>query len=622
MKIAILRTTTLFALALTIMHFARAETTSVAQFDVLGYSVEVHSGDLGDFRIATETRIVADGTAIATLRLQSDKPGRPPKLSLKWAFPSHDIAGIWSPADSARSLGPDWYPTSVESMFARHAPVFQLFGWADQNRVTFAVSDALNTVRLAAGVREEDGLVHATINLFEQLSEDRSSYELQLRVDRRPVPFYTALKDVADWWASLPGMAPAEVPPIAREPMYSTWYSYHQNVTPEPLLREIKVGRSFGLKAIIIDDGWQTDDNRRGYAYTGDWEAVKIPDMREFVDAAHAADTKVLLWYSVPLVGEKSNAYAKFRGKYLRYWNGQGAYELDPRYPDVRQHIIDTYVTAMRDWGVDGFKLDFIGRFVANDETELVAANGRDYASVNEAADRLFTDTMTELRRVNPQVMIEFRQPYIGPLMRKYGNMFRAGDTPNAALGNRRRTIDLRMLSGGTAVHADMIMWHYDEAVETAALQYLNVLFSVPQISVRLNDIPADHRQMVSFYTEYWRRNRDLLLDGDLEALAPLANYPQVSAVNASKRIIALYDDRIVQLDADDLMLEAIDIVNAKASTEVVLNVGGLGARYRLNVLDATGNAVVEQELHLQSGLHAIEVPPSGLAAFELLSNL
>ena len=57
---------------------------------------------------------------------------------------------------------------------------------------------------------------------------------------------------------------------------------------------------------------------------------------------------------------------------------------------------------------------------------------------------------LAELRRVKPDVMIEFRQPYIGPLMRKYGNMFRAGDAPNAAVDNRVRTVDRRGPFGRT----------------------------------------------------------------------------------------------------------------------------------------------------------------------------
>jgi len=43
-----------------------------------------------------------------------------------------------------------------------------------------------------------------------------------------------------------------------------------------------------------------------------------------------------------------------------------------------------------------------------------------------------------------------------------------------------------------------MIMWHYEESGEIAALQFLNILFSVPQVSVRLADVPAAHRDMVA----------------------------------------------------------------------------------------------------------------------------
>lgn len=56
--------------------------------------------------------------------------------------------------------------------------------------------------------------------------------------------------------------------------------------------------------------------------------------------------------------------------------------------------------------------------------------------------------------------------------------MFRASDCPNSYLANRVKTTDLRLLSGNTAVHADMIMWHYGERVEIAAFQLLNVLFT------------------------------------------------------------------------------------------------------------------------------------------------
>ncbi len=65
---------------------------------------------------------------------------------------------------------------------------------------------------------------------------------------------------------------------------------------------------------------------------------------------------------------------------------------------------------------------------------------------------------MDRLRAIKPEVMIEFRQSYIGPKMRRYGNLFRADDCPLDAISNRVRCSDIRLIAGDTAVHADMLM--------------------------------------------------------------------------------------------------------------------------------------------------------------------
>ncbi len=585
-------------------------------FEVTGIEV-VAEGDLGSFAIDVETSEVEPGLAIATLRLTSPDPAEPPPLSLTFSFPSHDVHGVWTTgAQFNKSLGPDWYPSTIDSTMTRHAPVVSLFGADDGNRMTAAVSEALDPVRLSAGVREEDARVYVRVELFSERRSPTAAVEIDLRLDRRPVPLHRSLAGVADWWAGLPGFEPAPVPDRARLPMYSTWYSYHQSVSTEALLGEIRVGKELGFDAIIIDDGWQTLDSQRGYRFTGDWKPERMPDMKAFVDAAHELGVDVLLWYSLPLVGEQSEVFPRFEGKYLRHWEEQGAWVLDPRYPEVREHIIDTYRRAIADWGIDGFKLDFLGFLVANDETVLTAEDGRDFASVNQAVDRLMTDIMIELREMVPDVMIEFRQPYIGPLMRKYGNMLRAGDTPNAAVENRVRVTDLRMLAGETAVHSDMFMWHYEEPVESAALQILAILFSVPQLSVRLGDIPDDHREMVAFWTDYWRRNREVLLDGAFAPRAPLANYPRLDACSTEKCIVAVYQDLVVELDGEPLP-DRIDVINATPADRIVLSAPGAADELEFTVRDARGRQIGNGRVRLGDSPVRLDVPPSGLVSFE-----
>ncbi len=482
-------------------------------------------GNLGGFSLELSSSGPAAGLQTVAIKLASPQPQPPPRFTLRWSLPSHDVIGHWTTGHNLhKTIHPDWSGGRLQaSMFAREAPVSCLFASDDANVLTFAVSDALDTILVGSGVREEDGLIYNEVVFFSQRHESLTEYSARLRIDRRPVPYWTALKDVAAWWAEQKGYEPAAVPEPARQPVYSTWYNYHQSVEAAVLLKEVAVAKRMGFESIIVDDGWQTLDTARGYAFTGDWQPERIRDMKGFVDGCHKLGVKVMLWYAVPFVGKNAKVAERFKGKSLRFEERLGAYVLDPRYPEVREYVTDIYRKALRQWGLDGFKLDFIERFVADDETVLAAGDGRDYASVNEATDRMMTDVLAELTKIKSDVMIEFRQPYIGPLIRKYGNMFRASDCPNSYVANRVKTVDLRLLSGATAVHADMTMWHYGERVEIAALQLLNVLFSVPQVSVRLQEIPKDHFAMVQFLTSYWNANRSVLLDGEFEAHAPAA---------------------------------------------------------------------------------------------------
>ena len=344
-------------------------------------------------QIKIEVNKKEQGLEIATITLSNAENFSPKKLSLKWAVPSSNIAGYWSSsAFLNKTITPDWGPAKVKSMLARHSPVISLFGHDDVNRQTFAVSEALNTVITSTSVKEENGMMYNEVQLFTQKHRDVTEYQVQIRLDTRAILFSKALEEVAAWWTTFDLYKPAPVPEAAKLPVYSSWYSYHQNVSKEELVKECKLAKTMGFESIIVDDGWQTLDSNRGYAYTGDWNPDRIKDMKGFVKAVHDLDMKFILWYAVPFVGEKSAAYEKMKGKFLTYWNGQGTYVLDPRFPEVRKFIIDTYIKAVKDWDLDGFKLDFLGRFRTEKDTKLVAEGGRDYASVNDGTDRLMTD--------------------------------------------------------------------------------------------------------------------------------------------------------------------------------------------------------------------------------------
>jgi alpha-galactosidase len=335
--------------------------------------------------------------------------------------------------------------------------------------------------------------------------------------------------------------------------------------------------------------------------------------MAGMIKNIQATGMKAAIWYSVPFCGKKSKAFQQFEGKFLTEEH-RWAPVFDPRYPEVRAHLIGLYTRALKDWNLDGFKLDFIDDFHIYESTPLGAENGRDYGSINEAVDRLLTDVITELRAIKSDVFIEFRQKYTGPAMRKYGNMFRAFDCPGDAVMNRIRIADIRMLCGNTAVHADMITWHKDETVEVAALQLINILFGVPQLSIMLQNAPASHVEMVRFYTKYWNDNAEILMNGYFVPSKPLANYPTQRVSKEGHTIIGVYEELVTTLENAD---SHIHFHNGQIADQIVIrNTKDLGM-YTCQVYDCRGNVVANSKVQFNKGLMEIAIPPCGILTAE-----
>ncbi len=578
-------------------------------------SISIESSN--ELEIHLEQLYKKDGLLILKLNISSDAPQSPQPVSLKWKIPAHNVKGVWhSSSLYEKRLKADWELTPYESRVSVNSPVLCLFGHDDSNCFTFASSDAVHALNFDAKLREEDSFIYCHITFFEEPHSKILEYSCELRFDSRPVMYNKALNDVSKWWEDHDDLRPTLVPSSAFLPVYSTWYSYHQDLSVEKLLGECKLARDMGYGTIIIDDGWQTIDNNRGYDYTGDWQAVRIKDMSSFVAQVHDLGMKFLVWYSVPFCGKKSRAYQKFKGKFLTE-NHRWAPVFDPRYPEVRQYLIGVYASALKEWNLDGFKLDFIDDFKAYPETVLTAENGRDYASVNEATDKLLEGVIAELKSIKADVLIEFRQNYVGPAMRKYGNMFRAFDCPNDSQTNRIRTTDVRLLAGNSAVHSDMFTWHYDEPVEVAALQFLNVLFTVPQVSVRLDELNSDHRRMLKFLTTYWVKNKDVLQSSCFHPSRPQANYPVLRGETENKCIISVYEDYFVKVSGHT----DIDIVNAKLSNNVVVMIAGEDENYDATIYNCLGDPIRKEPITLSTKAQVINIPSSGIAQLKLKSG-
>ena len=507
-------------------------------------------------------------------------------------------------------MRPAWARSCSASRLASGAPIACLIDAENQNALTVALSDAATPHQITMGYIEETGRVEVRVELFAQPIAPISQYEITVRVDTRQIPFYEAIPAVESWWEQACGYVPAAVPEAAKMPMDSLWYSFHQALDTERILAECRESKALGMDTVIIDDGWQTDDNNRGYAYCGDWELAtkKIPDMAALADRLHEIGMKVMLWFSVPFVGAFSKNHARFEGMYLTCARHNVSC-LDPRYKEVRDFLTEVYANAVRSYHLDGVKLDFIDSFRLGSE-DMAEDPRRDIYSLEDGVSALLEQITRALKEINPDVLIEFRQTYIGPCIRRFGNILRVGDCPGDPLLNRLGTFDLRMLSGKSAVHSDMLMWKPEEKPEHAALQLLAVFFSVPQISVYLPEMPEEHKAMLAHYLAVWREHRDLLLNGRLRVYDPEANYTMASADKDGKLAAIRYAAVPFRIDAayDEILL-----FNAKnAAASIVETEADLSGKTCV-IYDCYGRETARRALDA-APLFSLAIPTGGMA--------
>jgi alpha-galactosidase len=386
----------------------------------------------------------------------------------------------------------------------------------------------------------------------------------------RRVFWADAISDSVKWIAKVSSRYPAVPPESAYWPLYSSWYVFRSNVTQDAMEREIERAAKLGMKVAILDDGWQRD--RGAWAINTD----KFPDMKGHVGRVKKMGVKYMLWFALPHVRKDSPVFEEFKDMLL--WEGPDQwndYIFDPRYPKVRKHIVNRLVELARDYGFDGFKLDFIDQFVMRYPDPPAKDNykGCDTKSVPEATEKLLKEIRDALDEVRPGMLIEFRQRYIGPVVRQYGNMLRANDCPGDYMANRYRTLALRVISPASAVHSDMLLWRNDDKASDVKRQIWNVIFSVVQYSAYLKDLPEEHKKAIRETIKFAEEHRDTLLFGRLIPHRPELGYPCVEAESAEKRIVVVYQSEWIAKIPDDS--RRVILVNATTADSLVIETKG-----------------------------------------------
>ena len=525
-----------------------------------------------------------EGVTEVKINFEFEKATQPKKVSFTYSQPAIGTDGVWSVCGGMnRYLTPDWGPFTLNSRSVSGYPVLSVVSFDDKNAFTASVSDAERPCSLKVGYREERSILVFTLELFTDITEPVENYQTELFIDLRNVHFAHAVGCAVERMNKKYDLKPA--PDLAFKPFFSTWYCFHQELYRERVLEECRKAKELGLESVIIDDGWETDDTSRGFAFAGDYRPsmAKLGDIKTFVKEVHGMGLKCMLWYSVAFSGDNSPRTEEFKDMALYHDSEQRAYVIDPRFKKVREHIISYCVEAIKDWGFDGLKLDFIDWFHLTPQT--VERSGIDCLSIEEGINRLAHALNLGLKAVREDVCIEFRQRYVGPVMQRLGNMLRVGDCPGSLLQNRISQIDLRLIAGERAVHSDPIEWNVNEKPENTARYFINCIFSVLQYSVFPSELTKEQLAVSKNYIAFMKEYEAVLLHGNILPKGLLSNYISCKAVKNNVSIIALYADTIEELSEGNVVL-----LNGSASNAIAVNSNE--KKYNYMVRDCFGNIV------------------------------
>jgi len=573
----------------------------------------------GGWTFSMETVASEPGVDVIRVAMTAKAPEQPPEFSVGWFVSQRGIHHVWT--SESTHYGIPW-SEPMNSELAAGLPLYAFLDIDDESRFVFACSESCRKVVFRSPISETQMGLSCSYRFFTVPEAPITSYSVQLRLDARKGFYGDRIGEAAAWMSRSSGARPMPSPASAFDPLYSTWYTFHQEVSSALVEEECALAAELGMKTVIVDDGWQIDipiGTRRGwggYKLCGDWKAGRnFPDMAKHVRRVQAMGFRYVLWYSVPFVGEKSENFSRFKGKYLP-GTCAGGHVLDPRFPEVREFIVGTYEKAVRDWNLDGLKLDFIGRFALKDgmTDPAVAENyaGRDIKSIPLAVDVLLTSVKDRLAALKPDILIEFRQPYIGPSIRRFGNMLRATDCPLSMVENRTRIARIRLTSGQTAVHSDMLEWRNDETPESAALGILNSLFGVVQYSVRLKTLPEGQRRMLAHWIRFSETHRETLLKGEFRPRHPAADYPLLEGESAAERIIGIYQENLAA--ATGAADKPVIVVNGCRKAGVVVDAAA--GFDKAEIFDTCGTPCGEVEI--KEGLVRLPIPTAGYARLNI----
>ena len=182
-------------------------------------------------------------------------------LDLRLEVPLGLGVGYWHPgAGSDRTLAADWAGQTSTSLVS-WAPVGCLHDAAGRSLFAWALDELVDELEIRYGISEE----HKTFAVELHGQPPPSSAGSGSCPAASGQTLAESVARLADWLA---GRLAASAPGAAggRRPVYSTWYTFTQDLDQERVAAETALAVGLGCGSVFVDDGWQRLAFGRGYA--------------------------------------------------------------------------------------------------------------------------------------------------------------------------------------------------------------------------------------------------------------------------------------------------------------------------------------------------------------------
>jgi alpha-galactosidase len=152
-------------------------------------------------------------------------------------------------------------------------------------------------------------------------------------------------------------------------------------------------------------------------------------------------------------------------------------------------------------------------------------------------------EAVERLAAQHPDLLIELRNSYTNLAGRRYGNLYRASDVPFNFAWNRWQATMLRLLVPDRAVHLDPAIWHPEDSAENVAVHLINLICSVPMVSIELDRYPQSHIDLIRHWIGFYRAHRATIIHGQFAPRLLLGHVPLIRYGGDAETIIGVYED-------------------------------------------------------------------------------